>query len=274
MPSRRLTADYLESLYARYNRRSFWTTDPVEFLYRYSDPLDQELVACLSAVLAYGNVRQIRRSVEDLLARLTGLVGRQPSRVYAYIGEPTRERRLRSALHSFKHRFNVGDDIFYLIQGLASFVREHGSLRASFANVHDRDAETIEASLSRWIENLRARAGAPGRSSFHYLLTSPSDGSCCKRWCMFMRWMGRRDDVDPGLWMDVVSSRQLVLPLDTHTGRICLHYGMTRLKSLNWKAALQATRALRRFNAEDPVRFDFALSRLGIVEKKTRELKR
>jgi uncharacterized protein (TIGR02757 family) len=93
---------------------------------------------------------------------------------------------------------------------------------------------------------------------------------------MLMRWMGRRDEVDPGLWMsgsDLVPAgrgllpRQLIMPLDTHVGRICQFLGLTRRKSLNWKAALEVTAGLAAEFPEDPVRHDFALARIGIVDR-------
>lgn len=125
-------------------------------------------------------------------------------------------------------------------------------------------------------------------SSFHFLLTAPQDGSVCKRWCMFLRWMGRKDALDPGLWAEAgglarensrssalaatisrghhLRPEQLILPLDTHTGRISRYLGLTNRKTLHWAAALEITERLRQVDARDPVRFDFALARLGILD--------
>ena len=96
---------------------------------------------------------------------------------------------------------------------------------------------------------------------------------------MLLRWMGRKDSLDPGLWTEggsqlsarfpagmSLQSKQLVMPLDTHTGRISQYLGLTSRKSLNWKAALEVTQALKQIDPEDPTRYDFALSRLGILD--------
>lgn len=149
---------------------------------------------------------------------------------------------------------------------------------AHFLSFHDPANETFEEALSALIAEWRQWAGKRRPEYFDYLLTSPADGSCCKRWCMFLRWMGRRDELDPGLWTAssplsetfpegrALASRQLVIPLDTHTGRITQYLGLTRRKTLDWKTALEVTRGLRDCDAQDPTRYDFAISRLGILD--------
>ncbi|MGH3522476.1 MAG: DUF2400 family protein, partial [Mycobacterium sp.] len=97
------------------------------------------------------------------------------------------------------------------------------------------------------------------------LLTSPADGSACKRLNLFLRWMVRRTSPDLGLWT-FVDPAKLVMPLDTHIHRIATFLGLGRRKSADWKAARAITDRLATFNPEDPVRYDFALCRLGILD--------
>jgi uncharacterized protein (TIGR02757 family) len=260
---------FLDRLHLNYHRAEFLSSDPLEFVHHYRDPWDREAVALLGAVLAYGNVKQIRRSVAEVLRRMEGACG-SPQ---AFVRAPK-----RAALKGFVHRFNRGEDIALLLELLARSWKEHGSLGAHFVSRLEPGAPDISVALDGLMGDWISWAGRRARGSFTYLLTARRDGSCCKRWCMFLRWMGRRDQLDPGLWTEqgelqstfpkgrYLKSSQLVLPLDTHTGRISQYLGLTDRKTLNWKAATEITERLKSFNAEDPVRYDFALARLGILD--------
>lgn len=274
-------APFLNPLFERYHRKEFLSSDPLEFPHRYPDPFDQETVALVAALLAYGNVKQIRKSVADLLERM-GRVSASPAE-FVRLGR-------RKSLRGFVHRFNVGEDFELLFELLARSWEEHGSLGAHFVSHLSPEARDISDALSRLIADWRKWAGARGKGSFSYLLTSPADGSCCKRWCMFLRWMGREEKpgenaLDLGLWSRDGALRktfpegrflradQLVIPLDTHTGRISHYLGLTRRRTLDWKAALEVTEALRSCDPSDPTRYDFALARLGILDLCQRRFK-
>lgn len=274
---------FLNRLLAEYHRPELLWSDPLEFSHRYPDPWDREAVALVSALLAYGNVKQIRRSVDNLLKRMER-AARSPSEFVRLV-----DRDLSwgvKALDGFVHRFNVGKDLALLLALLGRSWRVHGSLGAHFLSHHSPNAADISSALNSLIREWKDWAGRSSSRSFDYLLTAPEDGSACKRWCMFLRWMGRKDELDLGLWNEgsplagtfpegrSLRPSQLILPLDTHTGRISQYISLTRRKSLNWKAALEVTEALRACDPEDPSQYDFALSRLGILnlcQRKYRE---
>jgi uncharacterized protein (TIGR02757 family) len=270
---------FLDRLHQSYHRAEFLSSDPLEFVHHYQDPWDREAVALLGAVLAYGNVKQIRRSVTDLLGRMER-VAPHPREFVRGLESPDSGpgRAAKAALKGFVHRFNRGPDLALLLELLARSWKEHGSLGAHFVRRLDPAAGDFSAALDALIADWTDWAGRRARGSFTYLLTAPRDGSCCKRWCMFLRWMGRKDGLDPGLWTEsgelrptfpegrYLKASQLVLPLDTHTGRISQYLGLTDRKTLNWKAATEITARLRAFDAEDPVRYDFSLARLGILD--------
>lgn len=267
----------LGPLFSKYHSRKYLASDPLEFPHRFSDPWDREAVALFSAVLAYGNVAQIRRSVEDLLARIAGL-GLGPAEMIRSLETEAGERNWRAAVRGFVHRFNVGEDFALFARLLARSWRRHGSFGAHLAARMAPDAEDFGDGLSRvfadWQDWRSEFCAAP--ASFDYLLTPPSLGSACKRWCMLLRWMVRKDALDLGLWRRGspllpadsagIEPRQLVMPLDTHTGRISRYVGLTERRSLGWKAAREITDRLRECDAEDPVKYDFALARLGILD--------
>lgn len=237
-----------------------------------------------SAQLAYGNVRQIRKSLESWLARVMG-VAASPS---AWIRDGLDGSAGAAALDGFKHRLHDGNDLVALGRLLAESWRRFGSLGAHLASRlepgHRNFAPALDGLLTDWKEWHQQKTGRPVARALGHLLAAPAQGSCCKRWCMLLRWMGRKDEVDLGLWMDgsplLAGARglqpaQLVMPLDTHVGQICQFVGLTRRKSLNWRAAVEITEALREVlrkvpeaaAASDPVRYDFALARIGIVDR-------
>jgi uncharacterized protein (TIGR02757 family) len=247
----------LETLVGRFDGR-FLDTDPVGIVRRFDDPADREVAGLLAAGLAYGRVASIRASLERLFA----ILGPHPSRFVDALDLKRDGRRLEP----FVHRFHTGRDIALLLSAVRRARATAGSLEAFFAEGDpDPASPTIESALDRFGERLFALGGVARDDRVRFLLPLPGRGSVCKRSCLFLRWMVRPDDgVDCGVWTGVSRSR-LVLPLDKHLIRVVCALGWTRRASPGWAMALEATARLRRFDPDDPVRFDFALSRLGIL---------
>jgi uncharacterized protein (TIGR02757 family) len=244
-PQGRLTPDFLEAIYARYNRRAVARRDPVSFLYAYDDVREREVVALLAAFLAYGRLPQIMASVADALERLGG-------RPRAYILDHS-PQQLRRACEGFTHRVVNADRLWRLLWAVKDVLDSHGSLEAAFA-AHDGPASpTVLPGLTGLAGLMRGRGHAPG-----HLVADPGAGSACKRWCLFLRWMVRRDEVDPGGWRCADPAR-LIVPLDAHMWRVCRGIGLTRRRTVNMAAALEVTGGFRPFAPDDPVRYDFAL---------------
>jgi uncharacterized protein (TIGR02757 family) len=240
----------LEALRARYNRREFVHPDPLEFLYRYDDARDREVVGLIAASLAYGRVKSILRSVGRVLERM-----KEPAR---FLRE-TPEDDIRRAFADFRHRVTSGETLALLLIGMKRVVADRGSLEACFrAGFHEGD-ETVLPGLTRFVDALTTAAGA---CPVH-LLSSPARGSACKRLHLYLRWMVRRDEVDPGGWTGV-SPAKLIVPLDVHMHRVGLALGFTRRKQADGLAAREVTAGFREIAPDDPVRYDFALTRLGI----------
>jgi len=248
--TRTLNRAILDDLYARYNRRAYVHPDPVEFLHHYDDPGDREIVGLVASSLAYGRVAQTLKSVSTVLGRMSS-----PS---AFLRSASRNS-LDKVFADFRHRFTSGDELSAMLYGAKRAIEKYGSLRACFAHNLKDDDYTVLPALSAFVDELTTTTSR--RHS--YLLASPRRGSACKRLNLFMRWMVREDDVDPGGWQDVPASK-LIMPLDTHMHRICLALGLTRRKQANLRTANEITAAFSTIAPEDPVRYDFALTRLGI----------
>jgi len=238
----------LEALYGAYNRRCYVHPDPLEFLYDFPDPLDLEIVGFIASSLAYGNVKQILRSVSLVLAKM----GSSPSAFLLDLPF----NRIAGTFSDFKHRFTSGEDIARLLWGVRLVIEKHGSLQKCFMSRLRRDDPTVIPALSAFVLNV-----FPDGCDF--LIPAPARGSACKRLNLFLRWMVRRDDVDPGGW-DGVPPSKLLVPLDTHMHRIAMTLGLTKRKQADLRTAIEITEAFRKLCPSDPVRYDFVLTRFGI----------
>jgi len=252
--------ELLERLYVKYNHREFIPPDPLQFLYKYSNPADREVVALLSAELAYGRVEQIEKSLNDLFERM----GTSP---YAFVINFGQEQRKR--LSSFKHRFTSGQDISDLLAVLREVLEEKGCIENYFLLGYKDTDQNIISALSKFCESLLNRfmkhKKAKTPKGLRYLLTNPSGGSVCKRLNLFLRWMVRRDEVDPGLWSSVDKAK-LIVPVDVHMARLCRILKLYDQKTVSLAAAVKITESFAEFEPTDPVKYDFALSRIGILE--------
>ena len=241
----------LEEIYRRYNKREFVSPDPLQFLYKYHNSEDREIVALLAASLAYGRVATILRSIQIILNEM------QPSPFSFIVG--TAECELRKIFGNFKHRFTTGDDIALLFAGIRAALAEYGSLEECFLTGYSSDDENIIPALDTFCIYL-SRFFDKGKS---YLLPAPCRGSACKRPMLFLRWMVRKDEVDPGGWGRIPTSK-LIIPLDTHMYNIARQAGFTERAGADIKSALEITAAFAKYSPEDPVKYDFALTRFGI----------
>lgn len=272
-----LLGERLEALRRDWSARRL-DSDPLAFAHRFADPGDREVVAFLAASLAFGRVASIRASVEKILSAM----GPSPA---AFL-EKWDEEPIPS-LKRFVHRWVSGTDVEDLLRMVKRARRAHGSLGALFAEgdaAGEKTGDFLEgedrrprsrsdfpdyvAALSTFLRNLQSllpRSAAPSRG-LRFLLPSPAGGSACKRQHLFLRWMIRTEGFDLGLWTGGrFTPARLLLPMDTHVHRIATYLGLTRRKSADLAAAREATGWLRALNPGDPVAYDWALSRLGIL---------
>ncbi len=250
----------LERLYAKYNRPEFIPPDPLQFLYKYSDPGDREIAGFLSAALAYGRVEQIERSLTNLFSRM----GESP---YAFVTNFDRSKRER--LNGFKHRFTTGRDIADLLELLREVLDEKSSIEDYFLHGYSEKDQNIISALSVFCDSLldrcvkRSRGGI--RNGVQYLLPRPAAGSACKRLNLFLRWMVRKDEVDLGLW-NRIDKAKLIVPVDVHMHRLCRILGLHDRKTVSLATAVEITKGFAEIEPADPVKYDFALSRIGILD--------
>jgi uncharacterized protein (TIGR02757 family) len=258
-PNLALLGERLEALRREWRSRRL-DSDPLVFAHRYADPADREVVAFLSASLAFGRVASIQASVARVLAAL----GPRPAAFLDAWGE-----RPIPSLKRFVHRWVTGKDVEEFLRMVKRARHAHRSLGALYAAGDDRSAsDDYAAALSSFHRNLHAlspRFTKPSRG-LKFLLPAPESGSACKRSHLFLRWMIRTEGFDLGLWTGGrFTPARLLLPMDTHVHRIARTLGLTRRPTADLAAAREATGWLRRLKPEDPVAYDWPLSRLGIL---------
>ena len=250
----------LEKLYKRYNRRKLISPDPLQFLYRYSDPADIEITAFLASALAYGRVQQIEKSLNNLLGRM----GDSP---FEFVMNFNKGKR--RALNNFKHRFTTSDDISDLLMLFRTIITKYGSIEQYFVRGFNPGDSNIIPALFKFCNSLleihAAKHNGQTTRGLKYLLVSPAGGSACKRLNLFLRWMVRDDDVDLGLWKSIDKAK-LIVPVDVHMGRLCKILGLYDRKTTSLLAAIEITESFTEIEPADPVKYDFALSRIGILE--------
>jgi uncharacterized protein (TIGR02757 family) len=253
----------LDAQYAAFNVEDA-AADPVQFLHRFTDPGDREVVGFVAAGLAFGRVASVLASVERVLE----VMGTAPaSFVRGFAPE-----RDAARLQPLVHRWTRGPDLVALMIVLREMLARHGSIEGAFAAGHDRAAADVTAGLDAFSAtacavDVRQAYGRrpPAVRGVRYFFPRPSAGSGCKRLNLFLRWMVRRDAVDPGGWTRVRSS-QLIVPLDTHVIRLGRCLRLTHYASPGWKMAAEITASLRELDPDDPVKYDFALCHLGMMK--------
>lgn len=242
----------LDRLYCENNRPGCISPDPLQFVYRCEREQDREITAFLAALFAYGRVAQINKTVSALLA----VMDRQP---HAYIAH-TPDHRIAADFSQMQYRFTRPGHVIALIRGIRRVILDYSSLENCFLTGYADHHETVIPALTRFMEKITCFG------PITHLCADPTKKSACKRNHLFLRWMVRKDAVDPGLWKGVCPSK-LIVPVDTHMFRIGTLLGFTRRKSADLVTALDITRGFKAFCPEDPVRYDFALTRFGIRDR-------
>lgn len=252
-PSYRTSAikTHLDRLYDCYNARQWVHPDPLETLYDYPRLKDREVAAIIASCLAYGRVAQILKSVRRVLQEM----GPSPHGFVSFSSPAS----FQKAFGRFKHRFTTGEELVQMLVGIRRVVREYGGLYACFLAGYDDGDETVLPALCVFVKQLLT----PIHGRTNSLLPHPWRGSACKRLNLFLRWMVREDKVDPGGWREVNPSK-LIVPLDTHMHRLSTALRLTCRNAANMQTAIEITQAFRTMAPHDPVRYDFALTRLGI----------
>src|SRR5881397_2766172 len=246
----------LERLYRDFDYEARLGRDAIQYPLRYADAADREIVALLTACLAYGRVDLFGRALERALS----VMGPSPA---AFVREFDAARDA-AVFAAFIYRFNRPRDLVAFCVAARDALARHGTLEKCFlagdADPRGALGPALERFARTFLDADLREVFPRGRRSrgYRHLFPLPSAGGPCKRLHLFLRWMVRREPPDFGLWTAVAPAR-LLIPVDTHVENIARSIGLTRRKSRTWRMAEEITRRLAAIDPEDPVKYDFAL---------------
>ena len=244
-----------------YHYRAFDKTkiepDPLQFPHFFKNEKDIEIMAFIASVFAYGNVKQIINSLNKFLL----VCDNKP---FNFIKNYSVEERPTKNL--FIHRFYTSDDVNQLFHLLKIGYKEFGYLKKLFLYGYKESDDNVKNAITNFsgyfLEKTKSEFGKIS-NGMKFMFPLPEKGSACKRMNLFLRWMVRKDELDFGLWEEIPTSK-LVIPVDTHVAKICKQLKLTKRKNVSWKMAEEITNNLKKFNPNDPVKYDFAICHIGM----------
>ena len=253
--------EFLNKKVDEFNQPFFIDTDPVSIPHLFSKKQDIEIAGFFAAIFSWGNRTTIIQKTKELMRRMD---------MCPYEFCKNYNRRKAKTLRGFKHRTFTEDDLFYFVEFFHQHYQTSHTLETAFINKNAEPSsgvgDFVRAALIRFktyffsFEHLK-------RTEKH--ISSPLQKSTCKRLNMFLRWMVRKDNagVDIGIWSKKISPSQLICPIDVHVARVARQFGLLQRKQTDWLAAVELTESLKKLDANDPVKYDFALFGLGALEK-------
>jgi uncharacterized protein (TIGR02757 family) len=248
---------FLEKKVDEYNQPFFIQDDPVVIPHLFSKKQDIEISGFFSSIFAWGN----RATIISKSRQLMQLMDNSPHEFII----SHHEKDLQRMLH-FKHRTFNTTDLLYFILFLQHHYQDHTSLETAFSKWMKPKDVNIENALVGFHDYFFSLPDPPVRTKKH--IATPLRNSSCKKLNMFLRWMVRKDNggVDFGIWKKIKPS-QLVCPMDVHVARVARKLSLLKRKQNDWQAVLELTECLKKFDAFDPAKYDFALFNLGVIER-------
>lgn len=245
-----ITKIKLEELAKKYETEDFIKDDPVQFPHRFAKSEDIEIAAFISSIFAFGSRKIFIKKLDDLFK----IMNNQPHNFVINFDPKT--------LKGFNYRFAKDFDIIEVFQILNKLYKEDKGLKDLFEygyRLNNSILPMLQTAADYFYSNVKNEVGM----GFYHLIPNPKNGGAMKRMNMFLRWMVRKPPVDLGIW-DFIPTSELLIPLDTHVSRLSREMGLLKGSRDNFKAVLELTENLRKFDPQDPVKFDFAMFGLGV----------
>ena len=249
--------NFLNKKVAEYNQPLFIAADPICVPHLFTKKQDIEIAGFFAAIFAWGN----RTTIINKSKELMGLMDNAP---HDFCLNHT-DSDLKKLLN-FKHRTFNPTDLYYFIEFFKFHYSHHQSLETAFTKNLKKSDDNIEHALNGFYECFFSLEDVPKRTMKH--IASPAKKATCKRLCMYLRWMVRKDNngVDFGIWKNIKPS-QLIVPLDVHVARVARHFNLIDRNATDWQTAVELTNEMKKLDKKDPAKYDFALFALGVIEK-------
>jgi uncharacterized protein (TIGR02757 family) len=241
--------------------KSRLSPDPLEFLHLFTDEKDIEAMGFIASVFAYGNVTQI-------IKVLSSIIVCSKNKPYSFLLNFNKRKLER--LPVLKHRFYTENDVITFFLLLQRIYSEYHSVKNLFLQGYNLEEKNLKGAVSEFSRNCLSiikEMGEKRSNGLKFMFPLPELGSACKRMNLFLRWMVRKDDLDFGLWSEIPKNK-LLIPVDTHVARISKSLRLTKRKNVSWKMAEEITENLKKFDPDDPVKYDFAICHIGMRKLK------
>jgi len=243
--------------YSAFNKSQL-APDPLQFPHMFENEMDIEVMAFIASVFSYGNVIQIINTLDKIVK----IMNYHPFNFVIQFDIKADAVKFRG----LKHRFYTEADIVRLFHLIQIAYNKYGSLKKLFLNGFDNKDESVMEGITKFsnfiLNSYKSKYGKLS-NGIKFMFSLPEKGSACKRMNLFLRWMVRNDELDFGLWNEIPKSK-LIIPVDTHIARICRQLKLTKRKNTSWKMAEEITENLKRYDPDDPVKYDFALCHIGM----------
>lgn len=240
----------LEKIYKKYNNKKYIGTDPLSFVHLFKKRSDQEIVGLIASTLAYGRVTQIKKSITYVIDK----IGKNPR---SFIEENTYKDFIEK-FKNFSHRFTDGIKFSKLLNSIKNVLKEYETLENAFKAGYKKEDKNLIPAMTSFVKKLEC-------DNDKCIVSNPNKKSACKRLSLYIKWMVRTDEIDPGTWTGIDKSK-LIIPLDTHIYQFAIKNNFTKRKAQDLKTAIEITEKFKEINFNDPTKYDFSITRSGIIE--------
>ncbi|OLA78031.1 MAG: TIGR02757 family protein [Candidatus Melainabacteria bacterium 35_41] len=247
-----ITKEEIDKLVQTYETKEFFYDDPVGIPNRFSDKKDKEIAGFIASLVAYGR----REVFLKKLAILFEIAQNEPLNFILNF-EP-------EVLGDFNYRFGKPDDFAQIFNIMRDLYEKEGGLEELFKYGYENQIN--DNMFIPVTDYFYSKARDNSAQGFRFMLPDARKGSAMKRMCMYLRWMVRKGPVDFGLW-DFMPASDLYIPLDTHVARISREMGLLTRNANDFKSVIELTENLKKFDANDPAKYDFALFGYGVNNK-------
>ncbi len=247
----------LEYYYKFYNKSKI-ESDPVQFPHRFTNSEDIEVMAFIASIFAYGKIEQIITSLEKFFS----ISENQP---YEFLLNFNEKQKI-----NFNHRLYDSTDIKNLFFIIKYILKKHKSIKRLFLIGYSDNHLNVKQALSEFSKRILSYYEENSLKINHavkFMFPAPEKGSACKRINLFLRWMVRKDKIDFGLWSEIPKNK-LIIPVDTHIARISKRLNFTKRQNVSWKMAEEITENLKKYDPDDPIKYDFSLCHIGMRKRK------
>lgn len=247
-----ITQFKLNKLAQKYETQDFIKDDPIQFPHRFKKAEEKEIAAFLASLFAYGNRKVFIKKLDELFQ----IMQNKPLDFILNFNP--------NSLKGFNYRFAKDVDVIEIFKILNKLYYENKSIKSLFEYGYSID-NSILMMFQAVTDYFYSNAGNKVGQGFYHLIPNPKNKGAMKRMNMFLRWVARKGPVDLGIW-EFIPTSELLIPLDVHVARISREMGLLKRSSNDFKAVLELNENLKKFDPQDPAKYDFAMFGLGVNE--------